>query len=196
MSGSCFVRGPAAPGVDVGRGGSAARGSCCGPARVRTSPSCWGTARGLVAEPVRSWVRELVTNDQSLRTVRAYCHALLTWYQVLWLVGTQWEQATELETAALVGWMRTARNPQRCRPDAAAAGTVNIKTGKPLLGPGYRPATINLALAAVHAWGALDRVVQNDDRLLRRLSSRRTPPPIPSPRRAARRLRRRCARSR
>lgn len=29
--------------------------------------------RGLVVEPVRSWVRELVTNDQSPRIVRAYC---------------------------------------------------------------------------------------------------------------------------
>jgi integrase len=116
-------------------------------------PFLLGDERGLVVEPVRSWVRELVTNDQSPRTVRAYCHALLTWYRVLWLVGTPWERATELESAALVGWMRIARNPERRRrPDAAAAGTVNIKTGKPLLGPGYRPATINLTLAAVHAF--------------------------------------------
>jgi integrase len=108
---------------------------------------------GLVVEPVRSWARELVTNDQSPRTVRAYCHALLTWYRVLWFVGMPWERATELETAAMVGWMRIARNPQRRRrADAPAPGSVNIKTGKPLLGPGYRPATINLTLAAVHAF--------------------------------------------
>ena len=67
--------------------------------------------------------------------------------------GSLEEGRPELETAALVGWMRIARNPQRRRrAAAAAAGSVNIKTGKPLLGPGYRPSSINLTRAAMHAF--------------------------------------------
>jgi hypothetical protein len=43
--------------------------------------------------------------------------------------------ATEAETAALVGYLRTARNPQRERRRAGgySAGSVNPKTGKLLL---------------------------------------------------------------
>jgi hypothetical protein len=52
--------------------------------------------RGLVVEPVRAWVRELVTNDQSPRTVRAYCHALLTHdalpdYHDVFCSGSEWQ---------------------------------------------------------------------------------------------------------
>lgn len=121
--------------------------------RGLVEPFCVVDERGGLVEPVRSWVRELVLNDQSPRTVRAYCFALLTWFRVLWFLDTPWERATELETAALVGWMRLARNPQRRRRAAAPpAGSVNIRTGKPMLGPGYGAATINLTLAAVHAF--------------------------------------------
>jgi integrase len=108
-----------------------------------------------VIEPVGQWVRDLVVNDLSPRTVRAYTYALLTWFRALWLLEIDWERATESDAAALVGWLRTARNPQRHRrADSVPAGSVNIKTGKPVLGEGYRPSTINLVLAAVHGFYA------------------------------------------
>lgn len=55
-----------------------------------------------------------------------------------------WEQVTEAETAAVVGWPRHARNPQRQLrdPDSHPAGSVNPKTGKPTLRAGYAPSTI------------------------------------------------------
>jgi integrase len=67
-----------------------------------------------------------------------------------------WEQATEAEAAALVGWLRTARNPQRerRRSNRFAAGTVNPKTGKPVLNAGYAPATIAHNLSVVHGFYA------------------------------------------
>ena len=58
------------------------------------------------------------------------------------------------EVAAMVGWLRAARNPQRERrqPGSAPAGSVNLKTGKPSLRAGYAPATINHALTVVHGF--------------------------------------------
>jgi hypothetical protein len=69
--------------------------------------------------------------------------ALLVQRSLLWAVDVGWEQATEAEaeTATLVGWLRSAPNPQRRRRRAGglAAGTVNPKTGKPALASGYAP---------------------------------------------------------
>ena len=99
--------------------------------------------RGDDVPAVRAWVCELVVADQSVRTVRAYCYAVLTWYRVLWFVGVEWQRATELETVAMVGWLRIARNPQRHRrATPPPAGSVNIKTGKPVVGAGYQASTI------------------------------------------------------
>jgi hypothetical protein len=77
-------------------------------------------------------VQELVVGDSSPRTVRAYYFALLTWFRVLWLLEVPWDRATELDSAAMVGWLRVAWNPQRRRrAGSTAPGAVNIKTGKP-----------------------------------------------------------------
>ncbi|MFF3518507.1 hypothetical protein [Streptomyces sp. NPDC002573] len=67
-----------------------------------------------------------------------------------------WEQVTEAETAALVGWLRHARNPQRerRRPDSHPAGSVNPKTGKPTLRAGYAPSTIAHNLTVIHGFYA------------------------------------------
>ncbi len=67
--------------------------------------------------------------------------------------GVAWEQATEAETAALVGWLRTARNPQRQRKAGGyRLGSVNPKTGKPMLRAGYAPTTIDHDLSAVYGF--------------------------------------------
>ncbi|WP_406174491.1 tyrosine-type recombinase/integrase [Streptomyces sp. NBC_00996] len=53
--------------------------------------------------------------------------------------------------AVIVGWLRTAPNPQRrrTRPEAPQPGSVNPRTGKRYLKAGYAPATINHALTVV-----------------------------------------------
>jgi integrase len=121
-----------------------------GPSGDTAAPFEVRDANGDVVEPVGVWLRELVVCDLSPRTVRAYCYALLTWFRVLWLLDVGWEQATESETAAMVGWFRLAANPQRNRRvGTAPAGSVNVATGKPSLSAGYCPSTVNLTLAAV-----------------------------------------------
>lgn len=121
---------------------------------------------GEPVEAVSDWVRELLLGDASSRTARAYCHCLLTWFRVLWALGVAWERATEAETPVLVGWLRSAPNPQRRRRRGApAAGSVNAVTGKSRPWEGYSRATINLTLAAVsgfyafHARGGCGPVV-------------------------------------
>lgn len=107
-------------------------------------------ADGRAVEPVSGWARYMAVGDHSPRTIRSYCYAALMWFRVLWQLDVTWDRATEAETAALVGWLRIAPNPQRRRK--AGAPEVNLKTGKPNLGVGYGAATINLTLAAVRGF--------------------------------------------
>jgi integrase len=104
--------------------------------------------------PVSAFLRDLMLGDVSPLTCRSYAFDLLRWHRLLWCLGTGWEKATEADVATLVGWLRTARNPQRerTRPGSAPAGSVNLKTGKPSLRTGYAPATINHALTVVHGF--------------------------------------------
>ncbi|MFF0698493.1 hypothetical protein ACFYU4_38395 [Streptomyces tendae] len=62
-----------------------------------------------------------------------------------------WDKRTEGEVEVIMGWLRTASNPQRRRtwPDAPQPGSVNPRTGKRYLKAGYAPATINHALTVV-----------------------------------------------
>lgn len=70
---------------------------------------------GREVDPVSAFLRDLTLGDVSPLTCRSYAFDLLRWFRLLWAVDVGWEQATEAETAALVGWFRTARNPQRQR---------------------------------------------------------------------------------
>lgn len=58
-------------------------------------------------------LRDLVLTDMSPLTVRSYGNDLLRWWRVLELIGVPWDQAGRLEVEVLVGWMRSAVNPQR-----------------------------------------------------------------------------------
>jgi hypothetical protein len=89
--------------------------------------------------------------DVSPLTCRSYAYDLLRWFRLLWLLEAAWDGATEAETAVLVGWLRTAANPQRRRRWAGSPvpGSVNLRTGKPEPGGGYARATIAHALAVV-----------------------------------------------
>ena len=104
---------------------------------------------GREVEPVSRYLRDLALGDASPSTGRSYAHDLLRWFRLLWLVDVGWEQATEAEAAAMVGWLRSAPNPQRKRD---GAGVVNVRTGKPALAAGYAPSTIAHALTVVHGF--------------------------------------------
>ncbi|WP_181446867.1 tyrosine-type recombinase/integrase [Streptomyces sp. NTH33] len=106
---------------------------------------------GREVEPVTAYLRDLALSDSSPLTARSYGFGMLRWFRLLWLLDVAWERATEAETAVLTGWLRTAPNPQRRRrnPQSPPPGTVNPRTGKPYLSPGYAPTTINHALSVV-----------------------------------------------
>jgi integrase len=97
------------------------------------------------------FLRELMLGDASPLTCRSYGHDLLRWWRVLTLVGIAWDKATRAEVELLVGWLRSAPNPQRrrSRADTDPPGSVNVKTGKPQLRAGYAPTTINHALSVL-----------------------------------------------
>ena len=56
------------------------------------------------------YLRDRMLGDVSPLTCRSYAFDLLRWFRLLWTVDVGWEQATEAEAAALVGWLRTAPN--------------------------------------------------------------------------------------
>ncbi|PKZ64144.1 integrase [Gordonia terrae] len=103
---------------------------------------------------ITDYLASLVLSDMSPLTVRSYAHDLLRWWRILALVNIEWDRATTSDVELLVGWLRTAPNPQRRRANLSAAqpGTVNLRTGKPLLARGYAPSTINHALSVVSAF--------------------------------------------
>lgn len=106
---------------------------------------------GYEVEPITTYLWSLALSDVSPLTVRSYAHDLLRWWKVLAVVSVEWDRASRAETELMVGWLRTAVNPQRRRADLSAAqpGSVNLRTGKPVLAAGYAPSTINHALTVV-----------------------------------------------
>jgi hypothetical protein len=102
-------------------------------------------------EPATEFLRDLVLGDASPLTCRSYAYDPLRWLCLLWTLEVAWDRATESEVAVMVGWLRTAANPQRTRrkTNLQAPGTVNLRTGKPVLAAGYAWSSINHALSAV-----------------------------------------------
>jgi integrase len=115
---------------------------------------------GCEVEPVTSFLRDLTLSDCSLLTVRSYAFDLLRWWRLLRVVEVSWDRATRGELELLVGWMRSARNPQRYRqrPDAPAPGSVNPVSGKQALRLGYAPRTINHQLSVLSSFYAFHAV--------------------------------------
>lgn len=106
-------------------------------------------AAGGEMEPVSRFLQHLALGDRSALTVRSYAVDLLRWWRVLDVVEVAWDRATTDEVAVMVGWLRTAPNPQRRRRSATGAGVVNLKTGKASLAGGYAASTINHALSVL-----------------------------------------------
>jgi len=109
-----------------------------------------GTPIGAVSE----FLRELLACGNSAASCRSYGYDLLRWFRFLAAVGVRWNRAESVEVRDFVLWLRTIDNPARegRRANAPAAGSVNGRTGKPYLQPGYAPATINHALSVVSAF--------------------------------------------
>ncbi|MEH0586830.1 tyrosine-type recombinase/integrase [Streptomyces sp. B21-106] len=118
---------------------------------------------GSPVESVTPYLRDLALNDNSPATSRSYANDLLRWFRFLWLLNVTWDKATEGEVAVIVGWLRTAPNPQRrrTRPDTPQPGSVNPRTGKRYLKAGYAPATINHALTVVASFYDFHRDLGN-----------------------------------
>ncbi|MEU5216780.1 site-specific integrase [Streptomyces sp. NPDC020807] len=114
---------------------------------------------GAPMEPVTMYLRDLALSDNSPSTSRSYANDLLRWFRFLWLLDVAWEKATEGEVAVMVGWLRSAPNPQRrrTRADSPEPGSVNPRTGKRYLKAGYAPSTINHALTVVSGFYDLQR---------------------------------------
>ena len=69
-------------------------------------------------ELVSACLQDLMLGDASPLTCRSYAFDLLRWHRLLWCLETGWDEATEADVATLVGWLRTARNPQKRRKAA------------------------------------------------------------------------------
>lgn len=124
---------------------------------ARDLPFVLVDADGCEVEPVSAYLRDLILGDVSPLTCRSYGFGLLRWHRLLWFLQVPWDWTTEAEVAALVGWLREVRNPQRLRKRNGASpppGSVNLKTGKPSLREGYAPSTINHNLSVVSGFYA------------------------------------------
>ncbi|MDT3395313.1 tyrosine-type recombinase/integrase [Streptomyces sp. B1866] len=112
--------------------------------------------QGVSVDPVTTYLRHLSISDNRPLTSRSYAYDLLRWFRLLWRLDLPWDKVTEAEAAVLVGWLRTAPNPQRRRndPTSPPPGSVNLRTGKPYLKAGYAPSTINHALTVVSCFYA------------------------------------------
>lgn len=108
---------------------------------------------GHEVEAFSVFLRDLVLTDMSPLTVRSYGNDLLRWWRLLRAVEVSWDQATSSEVEVLVGWMRSATNPQRQRV-ASSRPAANHRTGKLPLSKGYAPATINHALSVLSSFYA------------------------------------------
>ncbi len=102
-------------------------------------------------EVFSAFLGDLVLTDMSALTVRSYGNDLLRWWRVLQLLGLPWDQVDRLEVEVMVGWMRSAVNPQR---RGSGARGMNPRTGKRPLPEGYAPATINHELAVLASFYA------------------------------------------
>lgn len=106
---------------------------------------------GRQVEPIVGYLSELALADGSPLTPKSYAYDLLRWWRLLTLLDVAWDQATRAEVELLVGWMRSAINPQRRRSatEGVQPGSVNLRTGKQALPAGYAPATINHQLTVL-----------------------------------------------
>lgn len=107
-------------------------------------------------EPVTDYLLELVASDCSRLTIKSYAFDLLGWFRYLDRVEVRWDRVEREHVRDYVLHLRSAENPyrKRSRPDSPAPGSINERTGKPYLGNGYAPATINHRLSVIRSFYA------------------------------------------
>lgn len=108
-------------------------------------------AAGRPVVVISQFLRDMAAGDMPASSCRSYAYDLLRWWRFLAAAGVAWDRACREDVRDLVLWLRQAPNPQRERRQAGtpAPGSVNARTGKPYLGEGYAPRTINHQLAVL-----------------------------------------------
>jgi len=111
-------------------------------------------AAGQPIAVIGEFLRDYVACGNSAASCRSYAYDLLRWWRFLATVGVAWDRAERGEVRDFVLWLRTAHNSarDRRRTDPSMSGSVNPRTGKQYLAPGYAPATINHALSVLAAF--------------------------------------------
>jgi len=109
-------------------------------------------------EQVSSYLRELAASDCSSATLRSYAYALLRWFRFCHDRLISWDRAERIDVREFVEHLRETPNPQRLRRRLAAPapGSLNPRTGKPVLGRNYTSRTINHQLSVL--FGFYDHV--------------------------------------
>jgi integrase len=98
------------------------------------------------------FLTDFAARDMAEASAKSYARALLRWFRFLWARELVWDRASRDEVRDFVLWMRSTPKP-RHRPVALfIPGSVNLATGKPNLGDGYAPRTINHNLAVLSAF--------------------------------------------
>ena len=125
--------------------------------RVVAKPEGWTVTdvAGVPIAVVDSFMRELRACGSSRATEKSYCFDLLRWLRFLTASDVPWEAATRDQVREFVLWLRQAENPQRVRSGQGgrpAAGSINERTYKQYLSPGYAPRTVNHALSVLMAF--------------------------------------------
>ena len=121
--------------------------------RGQTPPFDLVDENGEADEAVRVFLLELIASDKSPATIKTYAYALLGWFRFLQLREKTWRNAQPSDVRDYVLHLRSADNPYRHRrPDSSVPGSLNPRTGKPTLAPGYKPATINHRLSVIKSF--------------------------------------------
>lgn len=130
---------------------------------------------GAVEESVSAFLRDLIASDRSSATVKTYAFVLCAWLNFLHSHGLMWQSATLEELRDYVLLLRSAENPYRARRRTGAPepGSVNPRTGKSYLAPGYKPSTINHRLSVIHSFYAFQQHVSRGQTFALSLIDRR-----------------------
>jgi integrase len=115
---------------------------------------------GQPVEPVDLFLRDMLSCDRSVASLRSYGFSLLHWFRFLWAVDVPWDRAQRAHARDFALWLAcVAKPPRRRRADAPAPGSVNALTGKPYAGLGYAARTRRHVRAAARSFYEFHRVV-------------------------------------
>jgi integrase len=103
---------------------------------------------------VRSFFLDLLASDRSQETIKSYAFGLCAWFNFLHSRTKSWRVARSQDLRDYVLHLREANNPYRVRrrQGSPEPGSANPQTGKPSLGPGYKPSTINHRLSVIQSF--------------------------------------------